>query len=91
MGFQKAKRIDVIEPQFKPHQLVLDVPNEEVARALYAIFNYCPNADLLPEEYANNVRETMGDGVACGRQDRDEVIARGVTYKQFYQPKGVVR
>ena len=67
---------------FKPFSIQLEVPNEEVARALYAIFNLTYNVDLLPVGYSGDVKDAIGREHVT---DPRGVIANGVTYKQFYQ------
>ena len=55
------------------------------ARALYAIFNYSPNVDLLPEELGDSVRQEIGTEFSVLPPSKE--IARGVTYDQFYRGK----
>ncbi|KKK53216.1 hypothetical protein LCGC14_3097000 [marine sediment metagenome] len=70
---------------WKPFDLVLTVESEEEAKAFYAIFNYAPNMDILPEGVGEIVRE------AIGRKYSDlgasQLIARGVYYREFYRGK----
>ena len=70
---------------WKPFDVVLTVESEEEAKALYAIFNYCPNEDILPEGGAKQVRDAIGG--RYGDPGGGQLIARGVHYGEFYRSK----
>ena len=70
---------------WKPFDVVLTVESEEEARALYAIFNYCPNTDILSDDASKEIREAIGQKYAD--LGPDTLIARGVHYEKFYQTK----
>ncbi len=71
--------------EWKPFDVVLTVESEEEAKALYAIFNYCPNEDILPEGRAKQVRDAIGG--RYGDLGGGQLIARGVHYEEFYRSK----
>ena len=70
---------------WKPFDVVLTVESEEEARALYAIFNYVPNIDMLPDGTGEIVRKAIGE--RYGELGPDQLIARSVTYGKFYHGK----
>ena len=70
---------------WKPFDVTLTIESEEEARALYAIFNYCPNVDMLPNGTGEIVRKVIGESyIELGP---DQLIARGVTRSKFYSGK----
>ena len=69
---------------WKPFDIVFTVESEAEARALYAIFNYTPNTDLLPGAVEVDVRRQLGSKFAI---PFDGEIANGVTYGDFYRSK----
>jgi hypothetical protein len=71
-------------PEFQPFNLNITVETKEEAQALFAIFNYTPNTDLLGNSHYSAVKDAIGPFSTSG------VIARGVTYEQFYRPKKAV-
>ena len=68
---------------FPPFEIIITIETKDEARALWAIFNYVPNTDLLPEEMSEEVRRTIGGEFGCLGGE----IAKGVTYSQFYRSK----
>ena len=70
---------------FHAFDVTLTIESEEEARALYAIFNYGPNTDLLPCEIGKIVREVIGG--EYGNLAAGSVIAKGITYVTFYRYK----
>ena len=70
---------------FRSFDVTLTIESEEEAKALYAIFNYCPNEDILPEGGAKQVRDAIGG--RYGDLDGGQLIARGVHYEEFYRSK----
>lgn len=73
------------KPGFHPFDITLTVETEDEARALYAIFNYSPNVDILPEKISDEIRDQIGR--EFGELGSSQVIARGVTYSKFYRGK----
>ena len=71
--------------RWKPFDVVLTIESEEEARALYAIFNYSHNVDILPEEAGDNIRKAIGK--RYGDLNGSQLIARGVHYGVFYKSK----
>ena len=69
--------------QFEPFNLVISVETEEEARALYAIFNYGPNREVLRSGFASEMIDAIGEYSV----KYDETIAQGVAYKHFYRAK----
>jgi len=65
--------------------LAIKMENNEEAQALYAIFNYAPNADLLPCGAAEKIKNAIGEDFYITRGD--EEIANGTTYDKFYRRK----
>ena len=70
---------------FQSFDITFTIESEEEARALYAIFNYSPNADLLGDDTALEVRRQIG--LKWGELRSDQVIANCVTYEVFYHSK----
>ena len=70
---------------WKPFDVVLTVESEAEARALYAIFNYSPNVDILPNGTGEIVRKVMGERYR--ELGPGQLIARGVTHDKFYRSK----
>ena len=70
---------------WKPFNIVFAVESEAEARALYAIFNYGPNVDILPEDVDEEIRKAIGG--KHGNISFNELIARGVSYEEFYRGK----
>ena len=71
--------------EFAPFDVILTVESEEEARALYAIFNYSPNVNLLPGGDGAVVREAIGE--KYGDLGPSTLIAKGVYYREFYRGK----
>ena len=69
---------------FRAFDVTLTIESEEEARALYAIFNYCPNLELFPGDAARDVRHTIGDKFS---DTPNGEIANGVDYDHFYRSK----
>lgn len=75
---------------FRPFTITIPVDSIEAARALYAIFDYGPNFDLL---FATNLSAYVIKNLIdeyCGEnnpyvENEDDVIASGITYKKFYR------
>ncbi|KKL86071.1 hypothetical protein LCGC14_1948430 [marine sediment metagenome] len=70
---------------WKPFDVVLTVESEEEAKALYAIFNYSPNVNLLPEDASDEIRKAIGGKYST--LGTSQLIARGVCYREFYLGK----
>ena len=71
--------------EFAPFDVTLTVESEEEARALYAIFNYMPNADLLGGDIGERIRKVIGEHFS--ELGSDCQIANGITYPEFYSHK----
>lgn len=71
---------------FAPFDVTFSVETAEEARVLYAIFNYFPNTELLPEGMSLAVRSEIG--TEFGDLPDSMEIAKGITYEQFYRGKG---
>lgn len=71
---------------FQPIVLEIVIESEEEARALYAIFNYSPNTELLYPNASSDIIECIGHGYSTSHNN-GEVISRGITYDQFYRSK----
>ncbi len=74
---------------FRPFSITIPIETIDAARALYAIFNYSPNTDLLLNTNLSSyvIKDLIKE--FCGENDpyvcnEDEFIASGVTYQQFY-------
>jgi len=70
---------------FQEFDLILTIESEGEARALYAIFNYFPNVDLLPFGISEKIREQIGDRYS--KLMAGEEISNGVTYATFCSSK----
>ena len=70
---------------FRAFDITLTVDSEEEARALYAIFNYSPNVDLLGGDIGERIRKVIGEHF--GRLGSDSQIANGITYREFFSHK----
>ena len=79
----KVQKIEGV-PRFDPFDIIFTVENEEEARGLFAIFNYCPNVAVLPDMKGKEIRAIIGDNF--GKLDNGE-IANGVNYRTFYSAK----
>lgn len=65
--------------------LTITIDDESEAQALYAIFNYTSNCDLVGEQNAQGVKHAIGDQFyVC---DLTQEIANGITYGKFYVKK----
>ncbi len=71
--------------EFNSFKIDFIVESEEEAKALYAIFNYCPNLDILPEGAGRSIRGIIGKKYSD--LGPDQMIARGVDYLNFYRSK----
>ncbi len=71
--------------EFHEFDVILTIESEEEGRALYAIFNYIPNEDILPEGVGNSIRKVIGERYTD--LGPDQMIARGVDYPNFYRRK----
>ena len=69
--------------QFEPFNLILSVETEEEARALYAIFNFSRNSDLLGYVTAEKIRNKIGRSYHVG----GGIIANKVGYESYYHSK----
>ncbi len=67
--------------KFSPFDLVVTIESEEEARAIYAIFNYIPNTELLPDRISAQIRTLLGSKYDVLTPN---TIARGVKYERFY-------
>lgn len=76
---------NVKEVVFKPITLEIVIESEEEARALSAIFNYAPNTDLLDPSIAYTIGKHIGEKYRI--LGEKGIIARGITYEQFYRGK----
>ena len=72
-----------IPESFSPFKLTCTVESREEAQALYAIFNYSPNLDLLPHS-GQGIRDTIGDQYKVNYSD---IIANNISYSRFYRSK----
>ena len=70
---------------FPAFDITFTVESEEEARALYAIFNYSPNVNLLPEDAGAEIRKAIGEKYST--LGTSELIARGVCYREFFLRK----
>ena len=71
--------------KFHEFDVIFTVESEEEARALYAIFNYCPNTDLLGGDIGERTRKVIGEHFS--ELGSDSQIANGITYSEFYSHK----
>lgn len=74
-----------VPSRFQPFNLTLTVETAEEARALYAIFNYLPNEELLSNVACIEIRACIGHEFLGAPSSG--IIARGVTQKRFYCKK----
>jgi len=79
----KVKQIST-EHKMKPIELHLTIETREEAQALYAIFNYVPNGDLLGDKASDEIKDLIGGKYEVLSND---VIANGITYNEFYNRK----
>ena len=79
----KVSKNDVVG--FQSFKLTLEVESEAEARALYAIFNYSPNVNLLPEDAGAEIGKAIGEKYST--LGTSQLIARGVCYGVFYKSK----
>jgi len=70
---------------FQEFDITFTVENEEEARALYALFNYSPNVDMLGGDIGERTRRLIGGHFSI--LGTDNIIANGVTYSNFYSHK----
>ena len=70
---------------FRVFDVTLTIESEEEARALYAIFNYSLNRDILPGDAGEEIRKAIGR--KYGDLGPSQLIARGVHYQDFYRLK----
>jgi len=70
--------------KFQSFDIIITVESEAEARGLHAIFNYCPNVDVLPESETENLRDLLEEYEIINSEDE---IANGVTYSEFYRSK----
>ena len=70
---------------FHAFDVTLTIESEEEARALYAIFNYSPNVDILPEDMGAEIRKAIREKHST--LGASQPIARGVCYGVFYKSK----
>ena len=70
---------------FRAFDVTFTIESEAEARALYAIFNYSPNIDILPAGEDEDIREAIGH--KYGDLGDSQYIARGVYYGHFYCSK----
>ena len=70
---------------FQEFDITLTIENEEEAKALFAIFNYYSNLDILPEGVGESIRRIIGEKYYD--LGPDQMIARGVDYPNFYRRK----
>ena len=71
--------------EFHAFDVTFTIESEEEARALYAIFNYCPNTDLLGGDIGERTRKVIGEHFSA--LGFDSQIANGITYRKFYSSK----
>ena len=71
--------------EFTPFDVTFTIESEAEAKALYAIFNYCPNVNILPEGMGDTIRKAIGE--KYGDLGSSTLIARGVQYREFYSGK----
>ena len=71
--------------KFQEFDVTFTIESEEEAKALYAIFNYCPNLDILPEEVGDRIRGIIVEKYSDFGSST--LIARGVHHKEFYRGK----
>ncbi|KKK85838.1 hypothetical protein LCGC14_2769270, partial [marine sediment metagenome] len=71
--------------EFNLFKIDFIVESEAEAKALYAIFNYCPNVNILPEGMGDTIRKAIGEKYSD--LGSSTLIARGVQYREFYSGK----
>jgi hypothetical protein len=82
----QVTKVNVVEtPKFKPRAFTITIESEEEARAMHAIFDYSPNADLIGESLAGTIRKQIDLG--CGARSVNGVIAKGITQAKFFADK----
>lgn len=79
-----SKTEETQKPIFESFTLNITVETEEEAKAFYAIFNYYPNAELLPAGNGPKLTGLIGGRHMTRPEDE---IANGVAYQKFYRPK----
>lgn len=67
---------------FTPIHLDITIETEEEAKAIFAIFNYSPNTDLLPDWVSEKVTNILAPYEVIGSDDE---IANGIPYNDFYK------
>jgi len=67
---------------FTPFDITITVESKEEAQALYAIFNYTPNCNLLSDDISIQIRHTIGNEYSVTRSH--DIIANGIDYEDFY-------
>jgi len=91
----KITKVEVSDNYFVPFGIQIEVQTMEEAKALYAIFNYTPNTDLLNDGVGMYIRKLIQyNAIQNGNRetfevDRGEEIANGIMYEDFYQNKTV--
>lgn len=84
----KVKRISN-EPLFTPFSFTITVETRHDAQALYAIFNLWDNKRLIGAVASDAVKSVISSDYYVSGDDK--VIANGVTYKEYYQLRKVVK
>ena len=70
------------QPEFTPVQMVVNIETLEDVKVWYAIFNHGRNNRLLGKnDYTDKLEKVVGE---CCYVGHGEVIAKGVTYSEFY-------
>lgn len=72
---------------FSPFTLNLLVESQEEGQALYAMFNCTNTCCLLKDEVLDEIREALDAQGNFYVSYPDEVIARGITYQEYYHGK----
>lgn len=70
-----------VKPPFEPIVLTITLETAEEARAMYAIFNHGRNTALLSKG-GFPAKDALGETHYVGGSNG--VIAKGVTYEEFY-------
>lgn len=85
---RRAMKVTVSDAKkaFNPIQVSFTIESEEEYRAIYAIFNYNPNCQLLPANLPYELRKQL-EQHKIKEIGLDNVIARGVNYDSFYRSK----
>jgi hypothetical protein len=77
----KIDKTSVAIPEtFKPVAFTITCETKEEAQAMYAVFNYSPNTELVGSAHADAIKSAIGNHSVRSY----ETIARGVTYNRFY-------